>query len=541
MPSSIKPCLPPLSVVIAVGSGWQPVSGSMACPSMLTARRQLPPSGCCAIGCPGLAPPAQGRTVSGNLGATTWRTKTWQSRFRLGSESSPSEGRKTVTSVVDFRAPTAVFLARGAPREPRFLPSDDRDPPKEVFLVASGDRKRMLLNRVGVNGLTFVSVKNCSASSTKLLKMEMATDDHLLSDQKPLHNGLLDPSANYHNQLAAAAAFDISFNLSSLQNGMPSGFPSQRYPFYDQNSLNGQKASTNSTVSTPSPLSNGSMPSIPVAQQQGLGQPQHQNGINLSLQQPGNATDVSGQRQHLDNTGGVIKDEQQFGSNIPPSNNNCFPCPNLRLPATSCPSGSTMQPDPYQTLGPMSSRLAASGSGQIQLWQFLMELLSDQGNSNVITWEGTQGEFKLVDPDDVARRWGERKSKPNMNYDKMSRALRYYYDKNIMCKVHGKRYAYKFDFQGIAAALQPQAPHPASADIFSHSARLQSEFMHPSWHTAANYRHLINPAHLQPAAAAGFFNSTFNPAYGNFGAPNMGGARGFGIYNPQPYSKLDKY
>lgn len=35
-----------------------------------------------------------------------------------------------------------------------------------------------------------------------------------------------------------------------------------------------------------------------------------------------------------------------------------------------------------------------------------------------------------------------------MNYDKMSRALRYYYDKNIMCKVHGKRYAYKFDFQG---------------------------------------------------------------------------------------------
>uniref|UniRef100_A0A183AG95 ETS domain-containing protein n=1 Tax=Echinostoma caproni TaxID=27848 RepID=A0A183AG95_9TREM len=41
----------------------------------------------------------------------------------------------------------------------------------------------------------------------------------------------------------------------------------------------------------------------------------------------------------------------------------------------------------------------------------------------------------LVDPDEVARRWGERKSKPNMNYDKLSRALRYYYDKNIMSKV----------------------------------------------------------------------------------------------------------
>ncbi|KAH7642601.1 transcriptional regulator erg [Dermatophagoides farinae] len=111
--------------------------------------------------------------------------------------------------------------------------------------------------------------------------------------------------------------------------------------------------------------------------------------------------------------------------------------------------------DPYQMFGPTSSRLASSGSGQIQLWQFLLELLSDSGNSNCITWEGTNGEFKLTDPDEVARRWGERKSKPNMNYDKLSRALRYYYDKNIMTKVHGKRYAYKFDFQGLAQATQP--------------------------------------------------------------------------------------
>ncbi|PSN37182.1 DNA-binding protein D-ETS-3 [Blattella germanica] len=74
--------------------------------------------------------------------------------------------------------------------------------------------------------------------------------------------------------------------------------------------------------------------------------------------------------------------------------------------------------------GPTSSRLASSGSGQIQLWQFLLELLSDSSNANCITWEGTNGEFKLTDPDEVARRWGERKSKPNMNYDKLSRALR---------------------------------------------------------------------------------------------------------------------
>lgn len=67
----------------------------------------------------------------------------------------------------------------------------------------------------------------------------------------------------------------------------------------------------------------------------------------------------------------------------------------------------------------------STGSGQIQLWQFLLELLSDSNNASCITWEGTNGEFKLTDPDEVARRWGERKSKPNMNYDKLSRALRW--------------------------------------------------------------------------------------------------------------------
>ncbi|XP_022659324.1 transcriptional regulator ERG homolog [Varroa jacobsoni] len=113
------------------------------------------------------------------------------------------------------------------------------------------------------------------------------------------------------------------------------------------------------------------------------------------------------------------------------------------------------------------------GSGQIQLWQFLLELLSDSSNASCIAWEGSNGEFKLTDPDEVARRWGERKSKPNMSYDKLSRALRYYYDKNIMTKVHGKRYAYRFDFQGLAQATQPQGPStslgvsPSSLDSVS--------------------------------------------------------------------------
>ncbi|VDK82646.1 unnamed protein product [Litomosoides sigmodontis] len=110
---------------------------------------------------------------------------------------------------------------------------------------------------------------------------------------------------------------------------------------------------------------------------------------------------------------------------------------------------------PTVTLTSLQHNFVYPGSGQIQLWQFLLELLSDtHSNAHCITWEGENGEFKLLDPDEVARKWGERKSKPNMNYDKLSRALRYYYDKNIMTKVHGKRYAYRFDFNHLAQSFR---------------------------------------------------------------------------------------
>ena len=143
-----------------------------------------------------------------------------------------------------------------------------------------------------------------------------------------------------------------------------------------------------------------------------------------------------------------------------------------------------------------------AGSGQIQLWQFLLELLSDSRNAPSITWEGTNGEFKLIDPDEVARRWGERKSKPNMNYDKLSRALRYYYDKNIMTKVHGKRYAYKFDFAGLAQAMQPQSTTETAYMNYQYH---QDLIMQASYHN-----NLIN-GHTAGMGAQSLFGRTNRP------------------------------
>ena len=42
------------------------------------------------------------------------------------------------------------------------------------------------------------------------------------------------------------------------------------------------------------------------------------------------------------------------------------------------------------------------GSGPIQLWQFLLELLTDRSCQNIISWTGEEWEFKLHEPDEVS-------------------------------------------------------------------------------------------------------------------------------------------
>ncbi|KAK2898265.1 hypothetical protein QQF64_032573 [Cirrhinus molitorella] len=91
-----------------------------------------------------------------------------------------------------------------------------------------------------------------------------------------------------------------------------------------------------------------------------------------------------------------------------------------------------------------SNPLISAMDPSITLWQFLLHLLDDQSQKHLISWTSGDGEFKLLDAEEVARLWGLRKNKTNMNYDKLSRALRYYYDKNIIKKVSGQKFVYKF-------------------------------------------------------------------------------------------------
>ena len=105
----------------------------------------------------------------------------------------------------------------------------------------------------------------------------------------------------------------------------------------------------------------------------------------------------------------------------------------------------------------------------ITLWQFLLELLMDQNSRHLISWTSQDGEFKLHRSEEVARLWGLRKNKTNMNYDKLSRALRYYYDKNIIQKVNGQKFVYRFvqfpDNFNMAEIQISDVPPPSDGDI----------------------------------------------------------------------------
>lgn len=84
----------------------------------------------------------------------------------------------------------------------------------------------------------------------------------------------------------------------------------------------------------------------------------------------------------------------------------------------------------------------------MQLWQFLYALLNDPDKKyrKLIEWTANNlsREFRLLEPEAIAIWWGEHKNKKNMSYDKLSRSLRYYYDKGIIRKISGERYVYQF-------------------------------------------------------------------------------------------------
>lgn len=106
---------------------------------------------------------------------------------------------------------------------------------------------------------------------------------------------------------------------------------------------------------------------------------------------------------------------------------------------------------------------SGNNGNSVQLWRFLLDILTDYryrydpksvkgvcsysgwssknhflNYRDIIRWsfgEGCrEGEFIMTEPEGVARLWGQQKGKATMNYEKLSRALRYYKGGNVLVK-----------------------------------------------------------------------------------------------------------
>ncbi len=79
-----------------------------------------------------------------------------------------------------------------------------------------------------------------------------------------------------------------------------------------------------------------------------------------------------------------------------------------------------------------------------QLWEFTLQVLKKPKYNNMVSWENQkEGLFRFHDAQAFAALWGKHRNRPNMTYDKVARALRYYYKRNIFKQVGG-RLTYRF-------------------------------------------------------------------------------------------------
>ncbi|NWV01859.1 ELF3 factor, partial [Upupa epops] len=80
------------------------------------------------------------------------------------------------------------------------------------------------------------------------------------------------------------------------------------------------------------------------------------------------------------------------------------------------------------------------------LWEFIRDILiHPELNEGLMKWEDRQeGVFKFLRSEAVAQLWGQKKKNSRMTYEKLSRAMRYYYKREILERVDGRRLVYKF-------------------------------------------------------------------------------------------------
>ncbi|XP_051515814.1 transcription factor ETV7 [Myxocyprinus asiaticus] len=136
------------------------------------------------------------------------------------------------------------------------------------------------------------------------------------------------------------------------------------------------------------------------------------------------------------------------------------------------------------------------------LWDYVYHLLSDSRYEAYIRWEDTEAMiFRVVDPNGLARLWGNHKNRVNMTYEKMSRALRHYYKLNIIKKETGQRLLFRFlktpeeIMQGRSDRIEPsESPDsPASPDYREDSLEVSPESIPATPSPSSDHNFSISP------------------------------------------------
>ena len=144
----------------------------------------------------------------------------------------------------------------------------------------------------------------------------------------------------------------------------------------------------------------------------------------------------------------------------------------------------------HSSFSPFTILLSIHSLLGMKLWQFLLQVLVENKHPTIIRWTSKQeGTFKVIDSEGLAKLWGSHKNRPEMNYDKMSRAMRYYYNKNLLDKVPRRLYyqfkysskwwerleAFDPSFKMTGIPKPPYSPAQVTVDFLSDSERSDPE------------------------------------------------------------------